>query len=327
MVNFLRFVLALVLIVVLGVAALWAVRLTGYGYLLALSNDPPAPVRPEIAFAPLVDDTLKDPDNPAKVFRVDMARVEHEFPLSRADLAGLTPAHVLSLNQEEADQLYGRLTAGPVPDGAYLGDLFFARGDDMRIRLEEILGGLKGRIAAEKIETLEGAGRALWKGKMFYRDEMVLRNFVEDFRPVEALIDDPDTLETAVVPREGRLRRILPTTDVYLLFPAKLHCGQSLLDGRRESIVIDYAYNDLLPGYQERPDGLAGRHGLAIRDEIRMIRPGFYLGRAYVKKVFLLNFMLYNAEVAEAGLEDFAAGAPVDEECWPGEQARQAALR
>ena len=58
-----------------------------------------------------------------------------------------------------------------------------------------------------------------------------------------------------------------------------------------------------------------------------MIRPGFYLGRAYVKKVFLLNFMLYNAEVAEAGLEDFAAGAPVDEECWPGEQARQAALR
>ena len=129
MVNFLRFVLALVLIVVIGVAALWAVRLTGYGYLLALSNDPPAPVRPEIAFAPLVDDALKDPDNPAKVFRVDMARVEHEFPLSRADLAGLTPAHVLSLNQEEADQLYGRLTAGPVPDGAVSGrSVFRARG-------------------------------------------------------------------------------------------------------------------------------------------------------------------------------------------------------
>lgn len=327
MVNLLRAVLALVLIVVIGFAALWGVRLAGYGYLLSVSNDAPAPIRPEIPFAPLVDTSLKDPDNPTKVFRVDMARVEHEFPLSRADLAGLTPAHVLSLNQEEADQLYARLTAGPVPDGTYLGDLFFARGDTMRTRLEEILGGLKGRVAAEKVETLEGAGRALWKGKMFYRDDMVLRNFVEDFRPVEALIDDRAALETAVVPREGPLRHILPTTDVYLLFPAKLHCGQSLLDGRRESLIIDYAYNDLLPGYQEGPDALAGRHGLAIRDEIRMIRPGFYLGRAYVKKVFLLNFMLYNAEVAEAGLEDFAAGAPVEEDCWPGEQARQAALR
>jgi hypothetical protein len=54
-----------------------------------------------------------------------MARVEHDYPLSRADLAGLTPANILALNQEEVDQLYGRLTAGPIPDGAYLGDLFF----------------------------------------------------------------------------------------------------------------------------------------------------------------------------------------------------------
>ena len=82
----------------------------------------------------------------------------------------------------------------------------------------------------------------------------------------------------AEVPREGWLQHVLPTTDVWLLFPAKLYCGQSLLDGRRESVIIDYAYNDDLPGYQENPDALAGRNGLRIRDEIRMIRPGLLPG-------------------------------------------------
>jgi hypothetical protein len=325
MLTALRILVALVLVAVLGVAALWGIKLAGYGYLLAVSQDPPEPVRPDIPFAPLVAEGITDPDNPAKVFRIDMARVEQDFPLGRADLASLTPAHLLSLSQEEVDQLYGRLTAGPIPDGAYLGDLFFPRGDELRPRLEEILGGLKGRVAAEKTELAEAAGRALWKGKMFFRDDRVLRNFIEDFRPLEDLIGDPDALPTAEVPREGWLRHVLPTTSVWLLFPAKLHCGQSLLDGRRESVIIDYAYNDALPGYQERPDALVGRNGLRIRDEIRMIRPGFYLGRAYANKVFLLNFMLVNDEVAEAGLPGFAAGEAVAEDCWPGEQERHAA--
>ena len=55
-----------------------------------------------------------------------------------------------------------------------------------------------------------------------------------------------------------------------------------------------------------------------------MIRPGFYLGRAYANKIFLLNFMLLNDEVAEAGLDGFARGDEVAEDCWAGEQLRQA---
>jgi hypothetical protein len=31
-----------------------------------------------------------------------------------------------------------------------------------------------------------------------------------------------------------------------------------------------------------------------VRDEIRMIRPGFYLGRAYLDRGFALNFTLYD---------------------------------
>ena len=232
-----------------------------------------------------------------------MARVEHDFPLSRADLAGLTPANLLALSQEEVDQLYGRLTAGPIPDGPYLGDLFFPRGDDLRPRLEEILGGLEGRIAAEKIELAEsGRPRALEGQDVLPRRARRCGTSSRTSARSSGLIDDPDALDRPTVPREGWLRHILPTTDVWLLFPAKLHCGQSLLDGRRESVIIDYAYNDDLPGYQERPDALVGRNGLRIRDEIRMIRPGFYLGRAYANKIFLLNFMLLNDDVAEAGL-------------------------
>jgi hypothetical protein len=324
MITALRILAWVAVVAVLAVAALWGIRLAGYGYLLAGSQEQVEPVHPDIPFAPPTDDALRDPDNPTKQFRVDMARVEHDFPLTRAHLASLTPANLLALSQEELDQLYGRLTAGPIPDGAYLGDLFFPRGAELRPRLEEILGGLEGRIAAEKIELAEKAGRALWKGKMFDRDERLLRNFIEDFRPLSGLIDDPDALQQATVPREGWLKRVLPTTDVWLLFPAKLHCGQSLLDGRRESVIIDYAYNDELPGYQPNPDALTGRNGLRIRDEIRMIRPGFYLGRAYANKFFLLNFMLINDEVAEAGLDGFARGDEVAEDCWTGEQQRRA---
>lgn len=312
--------------IVLGLAGLALAGAAVVAVLLWGSQDDVVAERPAIPFAPLTDTALKDPDNPVKIFRVDMARVEHDFPLSRADLAGLEPRHLLALGQEEIDQVYGRLTAGPIPDGPYLGDLFFPQDDEgLEPRLEQILGGLKGRIAGTKLELAAKAGRALWKGKMFYRDERLLRNFIDDFKPLEALIGDPDALLTAEVPREGWLKYILPRTDVWLLFPARLHCGQSLLDGRRESVIIDYAYNDELPGYQERPDALVGRNGLRIRDEIRMIRPGFYLGRAYVNKVFLLNFMLYNAEVAEGALAEFAAGGAVTEDCWPGEQQRAAA--
>ena len=286
---------------------------------------PQAADRPDIPFAPLVDESLKDPDNPTKVFRVDFAKVEQRFPLTAADRAKLTPENVAELAQEEVDQVYARLTAGPIPDGAFEGDLFFPRGDSLQSRLQEIMGGMSGRLAGAKVELIETLGRTLWKGKLFDRDQRVLRNFIEDFAPLRVLIDDPRSLMTAELPRRSRLGRIIPTTSVWLLFPAKLYCGQSLLDGRRESAVIDYFYNDEIAGYRESPDGLAGRGGLRIRDEIRMVRPGFYLGRAYANRMFLLNFTLYNADLAEAAAQPGAA-APA-EDCWAGEQVRRADVR
>jgi hypothetical protein len=293
--------------------------------LLAAATDRSA-AQPDIPFAPAEDTALKDPDNPTKVFRIDFARLEQEFPLSRIDIMKLTPEAISALSQEQVDQIYGRLTAGPIPDGPYLGELFFARGDSMRSRIEEIVGGVRGRIAGAGVALLETLGNDLWKGKMFYRDQRLARTLVRDRLVIRDLVDNPATVMTMTIPDESWLSRLFPR-QTWLLFPAKVHCGQSLLDARRESLVIDHSFNDEIEGYRARPDSLAGRGGLRIRDELRMIRPGFYLGRAYANRMFLANFMLYNLAVADSQEASFVAGAPTPEDCWPGEQARKSVQR
>jgi hypothetical protein len=276
---------------------------------------------PAIPFADRTDNSLKDPDNGIREFYIDFARVEREKPLSRADLGKITPENIANLRQEEVDQIYGRLTAGPIPDGPFHGDLFFPKGQN-RTRLGEVLGGVGGHIADVKIAALENFGKQLWKGKMFYRNELVLRNMIDNLDPLKPLIDDIGSVQPTKIKRQGFLGSIPPDNTVWLLFPAKLYCGQSLVDSRRESVIIDYSYSDEIEGYRASPDSLAGRGGTRIRDEIRMVRPGFYLGRAYANRLFLLNFTLYNPDVAEAGNAAFNSGKPIAEDCWTGEQAR-----
>jgi hypothetical protein len=250
--------------------------------------------------------------------RLDFARLDHEYPLSIAQRESLTPERLSEYSQEQVDQIYGRLTAGPIPDGPYSGDLFFPRGTDSETRLGEILGGrLKGRLAGLGVRKTEGLGRMLWKGKMFYRSQRVLRNRIEDLAVLAPLTGGTT---------EGIQKQSVNGRDEFLLFPAKLYCGQSLLDGRRESVIIDYAFTDELPGYREHPDSLGGRQGLRIRDEIRMVRPGFYLGRAYMNRIFGLNFTLYNPDAATAGRDEFHAGR-LTEDCEAGTQRAAAALR
>jgi hypothetical protein len=95
---------------------------------------------------------------------------------------------------------------------------------------------------------------------------------------------------------------------VALLFPAKLYIGNSQFDPRRPSVIIDYADAAQIDGYIEQIDRLVGKDGLMIRDEIRMVRPGFYLGRAYFGTLFGLNFTLFNEDVARSETAAWAAG-------------------
>ncbi|MBI5461186.1 MAG: hypothetical protein HY941_03265 [Gammaproteobacteria bacterium] len=243
----------------------------------------------------------------------DFALIEHLHPIPIAELVRITPEYLAGLEQEQVDQIYARLSAGPIPDGAFDGALFFPKGSSGTLRASEIVGGLKGLAVQFKGRKLEALGAALWKGKVFYRDERVLRNRIEDLAVLKPLIGG----SLADIPKID-----VDDRDAWLLFPAKLYCGQSLLDGRRESIIIDYAFSDDLPGYRERPDYLATRRGFKVRDEIRMVRPGFYLGRAYLDHAFVLNFTLYNLTIAERDGPAFMANGQAQEDCWAGTQQR-----
>jgi len=262
--------------------------------------------KPDIAFAPSGEGYAGKPD---------FAQLEYRFPIPRKELAKVTPKYLAGLDQEQLDQLYARLGSGPIPDGPYDGEIVFPRGSSGKLRAAEIIGGLKGLGVNFKGRMLETAGETLWKGKVFYRDERVLRNRIQDLAALRAVIGPGDIPKIDV---DGR--------DAWLLFPAKLYCGQSLVDSRRESIIIDYAFTDEIRGYRENPDFLAGRRGLKVRDEIRMVRPGLYLGRAYMDHAFILNFVLHNEDADRAGRAEFETGQ-VQDECWSGTQKRVLAAR
>jgi hypothetical protein len=243
----------------------------------------------------------------------DFAQIEYAHPIAAKELVKITPAYLTTLTQEQLDQLYARLPAGPIPDGPFDGSIVLPKGSSGKLRLAEILGGLKGLAAQFKGKKLEIVGETLWKGKVFYRNEKVLRNRIDDLAILRPIVGPGEIPKIKVAGR-----------DAWLLFPAKLYCGQSLLDSRRESIIIDYAFTDEVPGYREKPDFLAGRNGLKVRDEIRRVHPGLYLGRAYLDRAFGLNFILENKSLAKAGEAAFLAGQTV-EECWPGAQPKMVA--
>lgn len=260
--------------------------------------------KPAIKFATFGTDYQSKPD---------FAAVESKFPLSHTDLEKITPQYLSTLDQEQVDQIYARLTAGPIPDGAFDGELFFPKGGRGKSRLSEIVGGLPGLLVQLKVRKLDFIGETLWKGKVFYRDQRVLRNRIEDLKILQSMgLIEGDPQKITV---KGK--------DAWLLFPAKLYCGQSIMDSRRESVIIDYAFTDEIEGYKEKPDFLAGRRGFKVRDEIRMVRPGFYLGRAYLDRIFILNFTLYNEEIAKRDSEVFMKTGQSKEDCWTGTQPRK----
>src|SRR3546814_9196844 len=100
----------------------------------------------------------------------------------------LTPENIKNFDQEQRDPIYARLSAGPIPDGAFDGDLVFPKGQSGDHRLSEIVGGLGGMAVEWKTLKLEELGRALWKGKVFYRDQRLLSNRIEDTRLLQPLV-------------------------------------------------------------------------------------------------------------------------------------------
>jgi hypothetical protein len=271
-------------------------------------NHPRAAVYAAHLLAALVMAGACRPAQPAVRFApsgTDVARLRSEFALTDTERQALTPENMRALSQDQVDQIYLRLASGPVPDGPFRGDLFFPRDRDGHARVRDLTdapASLPAHLAALDAERL---GRAFWKGKVFFRAQGVLRNRIEDLSLLKPFI----TGDVATIPRltfDGQ------TT--WLLFPARVSCGVGRLDSSRPSILIDYSKGSEIEGYREVPDKLGGPEGLNIFDEVRRVRPGFYLGRAYFGKRFALNFTLLDPQ---SGASPAGSGAPVDlqEDC------------
>lgn len=223
----------------------------------------------------------------------DVATLRNTYPLGEPERRALTPDNLRALTQEQVDQIYARLASGAIPDGPFRGDLFFPRDRSGRARIRDLADpapGLLAHVAALRAESL---GRVFWKGKVFFRTDRIVRNRIEDLLLLRPIIRDDETIP----------KLTFDGATTWLLFPARLSCGESRFDPTRPSIVIDYSEAPKLEGYRPVPDRLAGADGLNIRDEVRIVRPGFYLGRAYFGPRFALNFTLVDPAVA-AGTTD-----------------------
>jgi hypothetical protein len=76
--------------------------------------------------------------------------------------------------------------------------------------------------------------------------------------------------------KAGLLRNHILATGLKAII-ARVYKGPSLLDGK-ECIVLDYSDTSLVASH--------------VRDEIRQIEPGFYLGKVYWDKARLIDFSL-----------------------------------
>lgn len=245
----------------------------------------------------------------------DLAKIEKEAPLKKADREKITVAQLKSYSQEQLDQIYARIPSGYIPKGDFRGTVLVKHAlvhDASAKALETISAkgflGLFGSIVASGLcrnkDKIECMGELLWKGKRFYErnkfGEVELRNALEWTAQMLPLLEK-NGLGDLKGPISQAPKALFAngSIDKYMSFPAGVYCGLSLYDTRRESIIIDYAYGDDFTPFTPEFDGLVGRNGSWVRDEIRMIRPGLYLGRAYIDRIFLVNFVLESAGPAQ----------------------------
>lgn len=283
----------------------------------------------EVKFMPAKTGT-GDPNSYEK--KPDYAILEATMPLTKEDRKLITVDKLKQMNQEQLDQIYARLESGPIPAADFRGTLLI-RNELVLTAEEKILEGVKnkgfigkmGLLATNLLcrgrDRLECLGQFLWSGKRFYQPnefgQIQLRNAVNPIikGKIAQLAMKQAGLNKLSEPLSRAPKQDFDGSSKLMLFPANVFCGLSLIDTRHESIIVDYAYGDDFSPYIPEIDGLVGRDGSWIRDEIRMIRPGLYLGRAYMDRMFLLNFVLESKSLAaqESNPEAWK------NKCWTGD--------
>jgi hypothetical protein len=119
----------------------------------------------------------------------ELARLRSDYPLADAERRALTPESLHSLTQEQVDQIYQRLSSGPMPDGPFRGDLVFPRDRDGGARIRDFADPTIPLVADIAAMRLEHLGRALWKAGVL----PVARRAAE---PRRRLADSPTVIVT-----------------------------------------------------------------------------------------------------------------------------------
>jgi hypothetical protein len=211
------------------------------------------------------------------------------------------------LDQECVDRIYASLPSGQMPELGieYESVAFSPDGGGFQALAELLLPqkGAKAALSRMIASNLSALPNALVRGMVFSQTQGG---------------EHPEYEAKSRLDRAALLI-LAPAQALHLgkelFFPAHVYCGQSLLDSRRESIVIDPAYPEDFSDFKAGVDEIPSHAGMNLREEIRMIRPGLYLGRIYGARVYLMSFLLYNSK---ADLD----GHLRDNECWLGTQAR-----
>jgi hypothetical protein len=235
--------------------------------------------------------------------KIDYAKLEELAPLSTANLAALKADDLRNLTMEEFNQLYARLSAGPMPLGDYSG--YILQKPPVYNAIKKRVLNQAGRFTSfiEKMVSY-GCGRAsedclfefIWKGKRFYprnleTDEIQTRT---TSNPISSGISKftPDFVKKWIPTVAGNAATDASDMFSLTLLPMHVYCGISQVDARRESIITDGSFGDDFSPYIGLRDDIVTRKGLNISEEYRMVHPGLYIGKAYTNKLFLFNVAL-----------------------------------
>jgi hypothetical protein len=138
-----------------------------------------------------------------------------------------TAAQLLSMSQQQLDDLFSSSPAGDIPNGEAEGTAIIAPGTVFSHEIAKII-------------NIFG-----WQGKTFDAAHGTLRNRITAFG-VDAIV-------------------------------AQVYKAPSWFDGK-ECIVLDYSQTSLVASH--------------VRDEIRQVEPGFYLGLVFWEKTKTIHFAL-----------------------------------
>jgi hypothetical protein len=198
------------------------------------------------------------------------------------DAGQLTPVEVMQLDQPGLDAVYAAAAPGPIPDGTYVATPFVPRPRASADVTAALIARLPDDASHLPVAQVRAVVVALWRKRVFDRSQHLVR----------AWLDGSE-----------------------LIYPGRVQCAPSLVDPDGTAILIDYTASEHLPGYREIPDAVTGRSGLRLREEMRALRPGLYLGRAYSGDTLVLNFVLYDDSIPRA---DGGEGDRMNDDCGAG---------